>query len=167
MITLDPEFVGSLAPEPKLTSAVNEIVNIPYARLPRMERLRVSGKADETEADDADQEDDADGDNSRRLTKEEKIKKKMRGKNKTLKRCAPHSIRVSISNAERMIDIYANSVKMLLTLEPYVFRSALMSLEADVVSRWLYEKRFRKKRSRGKKRRLLRRGCRSPASRLR
>ena len=49
MITLDPEFVGSLAPPPKLTTAVNDTHTTPYARLPRLERLRVSGKADETE----------------------------------------------------------------------------------------------------------------------
>ncbi|OBZ77920.1 U3 small nucleolar RNA-associated protein 7 [Grifola frondosa] len=87
MITLDPEFVGSLAPPSKLTTAVDGEHNIPFARLPRLERLRVSGKADETEADDGQggSGDEADK-NSKKHTKEEKEKKKMRGKNKSLKR---------------------------------------------------------------------------------
>jgi len=53
MITFDPEFVGSLAPPSKLATETtfDEKPNkeIPFARLPRMERLKVSGKADETE----------------------------------------------------------------------------------------------------------------------
>ena len=57
MITLDPELVGSLAPPSKLTTAVEAAGSgagagsgaVPFARLPRLERLRVSGKADETE----------------------------------------------------------------------------------------------------------------------
>ena len=57
MITLDPEFVGSLAPPPKLTTAVDDKSDIPYARLPRYERLKVSGKADETEEADEDEDD--------------------------------------------------------------------------------------------------------------
>ena len=92
-IALDPDFVGSLAPPPKLASAVEGAHDIPYARLPRHERLRVSGKADETEegdGDDADGDGDEDGEGGagkRRLTKAEKEKNKMRGKNKSLKRC--------------------------------------------------------------------------------
>ena len=91
MITLDPEFVGSLAPEPKLTTAVNGTHGIPFARLPRLERLRVQGKADETEEADVDapvaeDEDDKVSAQKKKLTKEEKEKKKMRGKNKALKR---------------------------------------------------------------------------------
>lgn len=87
MITLDPDFVGSLAPPPKLTTAVDDKSELTYARLPRLERLRVSGKADETEEDA-----DAAGDNgsgeegAKPLSKAEKEKKKMRGKNKSLKR---------------------------------------------------------------------------------
>ncbi|KAH8096824.1 BING4CT-domain-containing protein [Cristinia sonorae] len=87
MISLDPEFVGSLAPEPKLTTAINDTHDIPFARLPRMERLRVIGKADETEdADEQDVADDGIGGKSKPMTKAEKEKKKMRGKNKSLKR---------------------------------------------------------------------------------
>lgn len=91
MIALNPEFIGSLAPEPKLTTAVNGAHDIPFARLPRLERLRVQGKADETEDTDADApgadgEDDEDEEQKKKSTKEEKEKKKMRGKNKALKR---------------------------------------------------------------------------------
>ena len=87
MITLDPEFVGSLAPAPKLTTAVDDKNETPYARLPRLERLRVSGKADETEAADEPASDDQDDESApSKLTKAEKEKKKMRGKNKSLKR---------------------------------------------------------------------------------
>ncbi|KZT02780.1 BING4CT-domain-containing protein [Laetiporus sulphureus 93-53] len=89
MIMLDPEFVGSLAPPPKLSTAVDGDADVSFARLPRLERLRVQGKADETEeGDEQDGEGDAeDGDKAnRKLTREEKEKKKMRGKNKALKR---------------------------------------------------------------------------------
>ena len=65
--------------------------DIPYARLPRYERLRVSGKADETEEDRRDgaggsDEEGADELAKGALSKAEKEKKKMRGKNKSLKR---------------------------------------------------------------------------------
>ena len=90
-IALDPDFVGSLAPPPKLSTAVDGQHDIPYARLPRHERLRVSGKADETEVGDendaAEDEGGACGGEGRRsASKAEKEKKKMRGKNKSLKR---------------------------------------------------------------------------------
>ena len=89
-IALDPDFVGSLAPTPKLTTAVDGAHDIPFARLPRHERLRVAGKADETEEGDEDdgvaESGDEDGEKQRAVTKAEKEKKKMRGKNKSLKR---------------------------------------------------------------------------------
>lgn len=91
MIALDPEFVGSLAPPTKLTTAVDDKSDVPFARLPRLDRLKVSGKADETE--EVDDDDEASGDENGdgtekpvRLSKAEKEKKKMRGKNKSLKR---------------------------------------------------------------------------------
>ncbi|KAH9855547.1 BING4CT-domain-containing protein [Lenzites betulinus] len=86
-ITLDPSHIGSLAAPAKLSTAVDGAHDIPYARLPRYERLRVSGKADETEEGDdtrAGDSDDAGGPST--LSKAEKEKKKMRGKNKSLKR---------------------------------------------------------------------------------
>lgn len=88
MITLDPEFIGSLAPPSKLTTETTfdgkPAVEIPYARLPRLERLKVSGKIDETEenGDDGDR-DDPDG---KKMSREEREKRKMRGKGKSLKR---------------------------------------------------------------------------------
>lgn len=87
MIALDPDFVGSLAPEPKLSTAVNEGAKgeIPFARLPRYERLRVQGKADETEELSAEEDGEGEGE-EKSERREEKEKKKMRGRNKTLKR---------------------------------------------------------------------------------
>lgn len=91
MIALDPDFVGSLAPPTKLTTAVHDKHDIPFARLPRLERLRVEGKADETEIDDAvDAENDGDGtedERGKKHSREEREKRKMRGKGKSLKRC--------------------------------------------------------------------------------
>lgn len=92
MIALDPEFVGSLAPPSKLTTETTfdgkPAVEIPYARLPRLERLKVSGKADETDVDN--EEGDGDGDvddpNGGKKSREEREKRKMRGKGKSLKR---------------------------------------------------------------------------------
>ena len=101
MITLDPDFVGSLAPPSKLTYAntvsasdkngkqkasVEGVVS--FRSLPRLERLRAQGKADETEIvqeQEEEEEDDANptGEKAKRVEKE---KKKMRGKGKALKR---------------------------------------------------------------------------------
>ncbi|KAH7923033.1 BING4CT-domain-containing protein [Leucogyrophana mollusca] len=90
MIALDPDFVGSLAPPLKLTTAVNDKVDIPFAHLPRLERLRLQGKADESEimdGDDADGSGDGeDGSNGKKQSREEREKRKMRGKGKSLKR---------------------------------------------------------------------------------
>lgn len=92
LISLDPEFVGSLAPPSKLTTETTfdgkPSVEIPFARLPRLEKLRVQGKADETEVlSDDEQASDAEADpEAKARHKEEKEKKKMRGKNKSLKR---------------------------------------------------------------------------------
>ncbi|THH01954.1 hypothetical protein EW026_g822 [Hermanssonia centrifuga] len=86
MIALDPEFVGSLAPPPKLTTAVDDKTDLTFSRLPRLERLRVQGKADETEEGDEDAVGDDGDENAPKRSKAEKEKKKMRGKNKSLKR---------------------------------------------------------------------------------
>ena len=63
---------------------------MPFARLPRLERLRVQGKADEAEDGDVHgddgENDDHDGENGKRVSKEEREKKKMRGKSKSMKR---------------------------------------------------------------------------------
>lgn len=92
MIALDPDFVGSLAPPTKLTTAVHDKHNIPFARLPRLERLRVEGKADETELDagvDAGGSDDGRG---KKQSREQREKRRMRGKGKSLKRCVKHCL---------------------------------------------------------------------------
>lgn len=85
MITLDPKFVGSLAPPSKLSTTTTTFngkpaIEVPFARLPRLERLRVQGKADETDVGNPDDT----APNER--TQEEKERKKMRGKGKSLKR---------------------------------------------------------------------------------
>lgn len=79
MIALDPEFVGSLALPSKLTT---DTTSIPFARLPRIQRLKVSGKADETE----EVESDVEGDHGKKESRKEREKRKMRGKGKSLKR---------------------------------------------------------------------------------
>ncbi|KAG7440555.1 BING4CT-domain-containing protein [Guyanagaster necrorhizus] len=91
MITLDPEFVGTLAPPSKLTTETmfdgKPSVEIPFARLPRLERLRVQGKADETEVLSEDEVSGTEVDpEAKARRKEESEKRKMRGKNKSLKR---------------------------------------------------------------------------------
>lgn len=133
MITLDPEFVGSLAPPTKLTTAVDDKSDVPFARLPRLERLRVSGKADETEEADASGDDDADDadESSGRLSKAEKEKKKMRGKNKSLKRSAlpVHARPVSLLTYNSVSGTSASSARTSSTPKPYV-----VSLSAHSVS---------------------------------
>ncbi|TFK65955.1 WD40 repeat-like protein [Pluteus cervinus] len=92
MISLDPEFVGSLVSPSKLTTGVDTglpgkpVSEVPYARRSRYERLKVSGKAaDEGEESD---EGSASGDktNGKKESREEREKRKMRGKGKSLKR---------------------------------------------------------------------------------
>ncbi|KIM42092.1 hypothetical protein M413DRAFT_444560 [Hebeloma cylindrosporum] len=88
LITLDPEMVGNLAPPSKLTVTTFDgkpAVEVPYARLPRIERLRVSGKIDETE-DNSGDEGGVNGEEGKKLSKEEREKRKTRGKGKSLKR---------------------------------------------------------------------------------
>ncbi|PPQ63893.1 hypothetical protein CVT24_010360 [Panaeolus cyanescens] len=84
MITLDPEFIGNLAP-PKLTEEVT--ASTPYARLPRIERLRVSGKLDEQSDDEGDAAGGEGADeNAKKASKEERERNRMRGKGKSMKR---------------------------------------------------------------------------------
>ena len=86
MITLDPEMVGNLAPPSKLTTGTTSegkpVAAIPYARLQRVERLKVSGKADTTE-DNSGGEREVDG---KKESQEEREKRRMRGKGKSLSR---------------------------------------------------------------------------------
>ncbi|KAF5391217.1 hypothetical protein D9757_003070 [Collybiopsis confluens] len=95
MITLESDIVGNLAPPSKLSftptttggSGSSRAAEIPYARLSRAERLRVSGKADITEEIPSDGEsvDEISGKNGKE-DKEAREKRKMRGKGKSLKR---------------------------------------------------------------------------------
>ncbi|KAJ7049455.1 BING4CT-domain-containing protein [Mycena amicta] len=84
MVTIDPEFIGSLAPTQSALTTLDgkPAQSVPFARLPRLDRLRVQGKADETEVVDPD---DYTPDGTKR-TPEEKERKKMRGKGKSVKR---------------------------------------------------------------------------------
>lgn len=89
MIALDADFVGSLAPPTKLTTAVNDKHDVPFARLPRLERLHVQGKADETELEAGVEGEDGaneDGGDGKKKSREERERRKMRGKGKSLKR---------------------------------------------------------------------------------
>jgi len=91
MITLDPEFVGSLVPPSNLTTTTTidgkSSQDVPFARLPRLERLRIQGKADEKEIDGGDEHGGDDEDpNRKKQAREEREKRKMRGKGKSLKR---------------------------------------------------------------------------------
>ncbi|CAK5274216.1 unnamed protein product [Mycena citricolor] len=81
MISLDPEFIGSLASETKdtLVSTMTGGNPTPFSRLSRIDRLRASGHADETDTLDPD-------DLEFKGTREEKERKKMRGKGKSLSR---------------------------------------------------------------------------------
>lgn len=83
MITLDPEFVGSMAPPTKLTTDVDDKLDTPFARLPRQHRLKLQGRADESEISEKDGDE---GEERKASSKEEKEKRRMRGKNKAMKR---------------------------------------------------------------------------------
>jgi len=82
-------LIGNLASPSKLTTETTfdgkPSVDIPYARLPRIERLKVSGKIDVTEEHNFEGEGELDEEEKVKRT-EEKEKRKMRGKNKSLKR---------------------------------------------------------------------------------
>ncbi|KAF5346513.1 hypothetical protein D9756_010054 [Leucocoprinus leucothites] len=95
LITLDPEFIGTLTEPSKLvTSDGKPATDTPFARLPRFDRLRVSGKVDTTEDphssdDDNNDERIAEGgidEEKKAKLREEREKKRMRGKNKSMKR---------------------------------------------------------------------------------
>ena len=98
MITLDPSFVGSLAP----TKPHNADESVPYARLPRLDRLRVNNRADETEVTSGNDGDDQ-GETAIHI-REEREKKRMRGKNKALKRyvCRDTSYVVLITSSRQI-----------------------------------------------------------------
>lgn len=89
MIALDPEFLGRFATQSKLTEGIDPDA-VPFARQPRLNRLRIQGKADETEdvsEDESVAERPVDTSNPRKRDHLGREKRKMRGKGKSLKRC--------------------------------------------------------------------------------
>jgi hypothetical protein len=92
MITLDPEFLGGFAPQSQLTEGVDRDT-MPFARQPRLRRLHVQGKADGTE--DASENGavvdcTADSSNPPKRNRMGQEKRKMRGKDNSLKRFVSH-----------------------------------------------------------------------------
>ena len=98
LITVNGPAPGALAPPKKATLPGGEgkVADMPFARLPRIDRLRVSGKYDATEEPESDEDVDLDevGEDgetdemkAKRERMKEKVVKKMRGKNKAMKRC--------------------------------------------------------------------------------
>lgn len=81
---MNPEFVGSMALPTKLTTDINGKPDVPFARLPRQHRLKLQGRADETE--EVLEAEDGEGGKEGKAGREEKEKKRMRGKNKAMKR---------------------------------------------------------------------------------
>jgi U3 small nucleolar RNA-associated protein 7 len=131
MITLDPEFVGAIAPPTKLTTTVDGDIDIPFARLPRQERLKLQGRADQTEeVSDVDERDD---DETKAHKREEKEKKKMRGKGKALKRYLRKQRKNVID--PRAVSVFCSK-----------FNHTWL-----IPSRLLFERNTRRKRSKGKR----------------
>ena len=88
MIALDPEFLGGFAPQSQLTEGVDRNA-MSFARQPRIHRLRIQGKTDKTE--DASENESvvdcpADSSNPSNRDRMGQGKRKMRGKDKSVKR---------------------------------------------------------------------------------
>jgi len=98
MIALDPEFLGSFAPQSKLTEG-RDPGTVPFARQPRLDRLRVQGKADETEdvSENEAREQPACSNNSPNRDIMRPEKRKMRGKGKSLKRCVDYFLSMAVN----------------------------------------------------------------------
>ncbi|KAH9979780.1 BING4CT-domain-containing protein [Russula compacta] len=88
MIALDPEFLGGFAPHSKVTEGLDPDT-LTFTRQTRLDRLRIQGKADETEdvsEDEAAVEYPADISNPPKRDRVGREKHKTRGKGKSLKR---------------------------------------------------------------------------------
>jgi U3 small nucleolar RNA-associated protein 7 len=88
MIALDPEFLGGFAPQNKLTEGIDPNA-LPFARQPRLNRLRIQSKADETE-DASEGESIVERPEDTSNMKCDVIRRerhRMRGKGKSIKRC--------------------------------------------------------------------------------
>lgn len=96
MIALDPEFLGGFAPQSQPptegTDQGRTAQAVSFVRQPRLHRLHIQGKADETEdasEDEAAAKESSVGVSSSHLSKRDRAgreKRKMRGKDKSLKR---------------------------------------------------------------------------------
>ena len=121
MITLDPDFVGSLAPPSNLTTEITvdgkPSVEVPFARMSRYDRLKTSGQADETEEKDEEEADGSDDGMNKEERKQLKEKRKMRGRNKSLKRLA-HELNAANLLAAVILDFCGNNERISLILKP-------------------------------------------------
>jgi U3 small nucleolar RNA-associated protein 7 len=133
MITLDPEFVGSITPPTKFTTDINGKTDVPFARLPRQHRLKLQGRADETE-EVSEEEDREAGEEGKATRKEEEEKKRMRGRNKAIKRYLR-------KQRKNVIDPKAVRISLLRSFTPL----SLLSLKMALRERLLKERGQRKK----------------------
>ncbi|KAF7324845.1 WD-REPEATS-REGION domain-containing protein [Mycena kentingensis (nom. inval.)] len=126
MITLDPEFIGTLVRTNPTTTTLDgkPVETVSFARLPRLERLRVQGKADETEVVDPD---DFAPDGTKR-TAEEKERKRMKGKGKSLKRYLR-------KQRKNVIDPTAVAIRAKLDKQREEKRAKLQELKEGVVDK--------------------------------
>ena len=91
MIALDPEFLGGFAPQSKVTEGLDPDT-LTFTRQTRLDRLRIQGKADETEVseNEAAVGCQADTSNPPKCDRVGREKHKTRGKGKSLKRCVDY-----------------------------------------------------------------------------
>ena len=92
MIALDPEFLGSFVPQSQLTEGTDQST-VSFSRQPRLHRLHVQGKADKTEdasEDEAVMKSSVESSNPSKRDRVGQGRRKMRGKDKSLKRSVNH-----------------------------------------------------------------------------
>lgn len=92
MIALDPEFLGGFAPQSQLTEGTDE-GTMSFARQPRLYRLHIQGKADETEDASEDEEvmeSSVSSSNPSKRGRAGQGKRKTRGKDKRLEQLVNH-----------------------------------------------------------------------------
>ena len=120
MIALDPEFLGGFAPHSKLTEGIDPGA-LPFARQPRLNRLRIQRKADETE-DASEGESVVERPEDTSNMKRDLIgreRRKMRGKGKSIKRCVGNHSSVTAWGLHGFgLDTCGNKEKMSSTQKP-------------------------------------------------
>ncbi|PVG03888.1 WD40 repeat-like protein [Serendipita vermifera] len=79
-ITIDPEMLGNMKEEGKIGES------LVHRKLPRLQRLKVTGKADESEMTGGEEPEKEEGDKIQSEELIQKKKRKMRGKDKSMKR---------------------------------------------------------------------------------